>query len=155
VHLLKALLYKMHLEQRFEEKDINREIKLLIRESEIVKDAAAKSIINSLIAGKYYNFFQQNRWRFYNRTKTVNYIKDDIATWSADDFHKAIGFWYQQSLTSPSVAKQTRIEAFESILTSYNSKVYRPTLYDLLAHRALNYFKSDETYITKPLTLLY
>ena len=32
----------------------------------------------------------------------------------------------------------------------HSTNFYRPTLYDLLAHQALAYYKSDETYITQP-----
>jgi len=150
VQMIKALLYKLNLEQRFQENNINKEIGFLIAESESAKDVAAKSILQSLVAQKYKTYFENNRWNIYQRSKTTNFKKEDIATWNADDFHAAITQWYQQSLQHQDVLKKIDISKYNPVLTIYNTKVYRPVLYDLLAHRALDYFKSDEAYISKP-----
>ena len=150
VQMIKALLYKLHLQERFQEKDINDEIKFLATESENSKDVLTKSILSSLVAEKYRNYFERSRWQIYQRSKTINYKKEDIATWNIEDLHAAITSWYQKSLQADFALKKADIDVYRPILTLFNTKVFRPSLYDLLAHRALNYFKSDETYITKP-----
>lgn len=150
IQQIKALLYKINLEERLNEADINKNIKQLIQESEASKDITVKSIVYSLVAQKYKNNYERNRGQLYNRSKTINYKKDDIASWSVDDFHAAITYWFNQSLKASAALKKVNIAKLESILTNNNTTVLRPTLYDLLAHRALDYFKSDETYITKP-----
>ena len=148
--VIKTLLYRSNLEIQHEEKSINKEIAFLKKEATNTNDAVAKSILYSLIAQKYWEHFNNYRWQLYNRSNTVNFKKEDIETWSTNDFHKEITYWYEQSLTEATALKQTQIDEYNSILTVYNTKEQRPTIYDLLAQRALGYFMSDETYIDQP-----
>ena len=108
------------------------------------------SILNSLLAEMYWNYYQQNRWDLYNRTKTTDFKKDDIATWGAEDFHKKIGELYQRSLKEEKLLQQTKLAPFDAIIIKGNVRHLRPTLFDLLAHRALGYFENDERDINKP-----
>ena len=123
--------------------------------AEIEKEIAVSkepvtSILNSLLAEMYWNYYQQNRWDLYNRTQTTNFKKEDIATWTAADFHKKIGELYLASLQQEKLLQQTKLEPFDAIIIKGNVRHLRPTLFDLLAHRALNYFENDERNITKP-----
>ncbi|HRF17933.1 MAG TPA: alpha-2-macroglobulin, partial [Chitinophagaceae bacterium] len=108
------------------------------------------SILKSLQAAMYWNYYQQNRWKLYNRTKTENFDKKDITTWTAEDFHKKIGELYLQSIKEEKLLQQSRLETFDAIIIKGNVRHLRPTLYDLLAHRALSYFENDERDIKKP-----
>ena len=57
---------------------------------------------------------------------------------------------YLQSIQNEKLFQQTKLEPFDAIIVKGNVRHLRPTLYDLLAHRALEYFKSDERDIDKP-----
>ena len=46
--------------------------------------------------------------------------------------------------------EQTKLEFYDAIIIKGNVRHLRPTLFDLLAHRALDYFKSDEQDINRP-----
>ena len=107
--------------------------------------------------GKHYrtnvleHYFNKTDGRFINRTKTdTSFKKEDILTWTADDFHETIGKLYLASIKDDKLLKQTKLEPFDAIILKGNVRYLRPTLYDLLAHRALDYFKSDENDITRP-----
>src|SRR5579862_3668576 len=147
--LIKALLYKMNLqEQKWEDAakinidDLHKEIRSA--------NEPVKSILESILAEIYWHYFQQNRWNLYDRTKTVNFTKEDIATWSIDDFHKKITELYLASVHNEYVLTQTKLERFDPIIVKGNARYLRPTLFDLLAHRALEYFKNDESDFTRP-----
>ncbi|MBO9573255.1 MAG: hypothetical protein J7497_13770, partial [Chitinophagaceae bacterium] len=81
--LIKALIYKISINEEIAEQSKYENIGLLEKEIETAKEPA-RSILNSIAAGYYWNYLQQNRWKFYNRTNTVNFKKEDIATWSLD-----------------------------------------------------------------------
>ncbi|MFT3705658.1 MAG: alpha-2-macroglobulin family protein [Agriterribacter sp.] len=132
--------------------DDNTEIaQIKIIENEIASASEpTKQIFQSLSAEMYWHYFQSNRWKFYNRTNTVNYNKEDIATWTADDLHKKISELYTASLQNPKMLQQTKLEKYEPIITKGNTRKLRPMLYDLLAHRALDYFENDEREVNKP-----
>ncbi|MCH5688100.1 hypothetical protein LWM68_29885 [Niabella sp. W65] len=46
--------------------------------------------------------------------------------------------------------QKTKLATFDAIIIKGNARTLRPTLYDLLAHQALQYFKNDERDISKP-----
>ncbi|HEX2627396.1 MAG TPA: MG2 domain-containing protein, partial [Chitinophagaceae bacterium] len=110
----------------------------------------ARSILYSVLAGMYYDYYQQVRWQLYDRTKTTDFKKEDINTWDADDFHKKIGDLYLQSIKEEKLLQQTKLDAYSAIIIKGNMRHLRPTLYDLLAHRALGYFENDERDISNP-----
>ncbi|MFP5040567.1 hypothetical protein [Parasediminibacterium sp. JCM 36343] len=147
---VKALVYKISLTDKVQENNPNRSIHLLEQELDKKNDATVKAILHGLIAFQYQTYFNQNRWQLYRRSTTINYQKDSIDTWSAEDFHKAIAQHYLLSIEPAAFLQQTNLSAFRAIILKGNSRELRPTLYDLLAHQALDYFKTGEAYITKP-----
>ncbi|KAA9041544.1 alpha-2-macroglobulin [Ginsengibacter hankyongi] len=147
--VIKALLYKITLQQNIEEDATVKSIDTFELEIASSKEPA-RSILESITAEMYWNFFQQQRWKIYNRTKTQGFKKDDILTWTANDFHEKIAKLYQASIKEEKLLQQTTLEPFDAIIIKGNARYSRPTLYDLLAHRALDYFKSDENNITRP-----
>src|SRR6185369_11367644 len=87
--LIKSLVYMVNLQEE------NRENNELLSVGEIEKEIVASkgpafSILNSLLAEIYWGYWQDHRYQFYNRTQTVNFKKDDPATWTAEDFFKRI-----------------------------------------------------------------
>ncbi len=146
--IIKALVFQVDLKIENRENNNVLSIQELEKELAIVSEPA-KSVLMSLIAQKYLNYYNQIRWKLYDRTATENFKKDDIATWSSDDFHEKIGALYLQSLQNEKLLKQTALTDFKPIITSGNTPNLRPTLFDLLAHEALGYFKSDERNIKK------
>jgi hypothetical protein len=147
--VIKSLVYMTGLQSE------NREDNQIFSISEIEKEIATSkepvtAILNSLLAEMYWNYYQQNRWDLYNRTQTAGFKKEDIATWTTTDFHKKIGDLYQTSLRQEKLLQQTKLEPFDAIIIKGNTRHLRPTLFDLLAHRALNYFENDERNIARP-----
>lgn len=148
--LIKALIYRINIQQlKEEEADVKSILQL---EKELLKvNEPAKSILSNLLAEAYWQYLQNNRWKFYNRTNTdTKFKKEDISTWTIDDLHQRITTLYLQSLKQENVLKQTKLEIFEPIIEKGNVRHLRPTLFDLLAHRALDYFEHDERTISKP-----
>jgi uncharacterized protein YfaS (alpha-2-macroglobulin family) len=147
--IIKALLYRITLGRNLEENTNVKSIALVEKEIQSSKQPAA-SILNSILAEMYWNFLQQNRYKLYNRTKTIDFKKDDILTWGIEDFHKKIGELYRASIKEEKLLQHTKLDPLDAIIIKGNVRYLRPTLYDLLAHRALDYFKNDERDITRP-----
>ena len=147
--VIKSLVYTITLEQNTEEDASVKSIDLIQKEILMAKEPA-RSILESIAAQMYWNYFQQNRYKLYNRTNTTDFNKKDIDTWTADDLHKKIGQLYVASVKNETLLQQTKLEPFDAIILKGNVRYLRPTLYDLLAHHALEYFKSDEHDITRP-----
>jgi hypothetical protein len=147
--VIKALVYMTGLQSE------NREDNEVFSMAEIEKQLnqsrdPAAAILKSLLAEMYWNYFQNNRWKIYERTKTVQFSKTDIATWDAEDFHKKISELYLQSLQPEKLLQQSKLNNYDAIIIKGNVRHLRPTLFDLLAHRAIRYFENNERDIKKP-----
>jgi hypothetical protein len=146
---IKALLYKLSLESNIEEASDNKSFEAIDNEIK-ASNGASKYILYSILAEKYRNYFQQNSWQLYNRTETINFKKEDIATWAVADFHNKISELYLASVKDEKLLQQTSLETYDPLIVKGNSRYLRPTLFDLLVNRALEYFKSPERDISKP-----
>ena len=147
--VMKSLVYSIGLQNDTREENEKEAIREIEKEITTAKEPAL-SILKSLQANLYWQYFQNNRWKFYNRTNTVGLTKNDIATWTIEDFHKKISELYLQSIKNEDVLKKTKLNIFDAIILKGNLRHLRPTLYDLLAHEALEYFKNDERDVQQP-----
>ncbi len=112
----------------------------------------AKNILESVLANLYWQYFQQNRYQFYNRSNTLNKVDaSDFRTWDLQTLFREVHVHFQNSLKNSLLAQQTTLDKFDDILTlQKDSKKYRPTLFDFLSHNALKFYKTSETSITSP-----
>lgn len=147
---VKAIIHRMKFEQYMEEYSL---IKALNKLNEEAKEAKypVKPVLQSMIAESYWQYYQQNRYRFYNRTTTVNFDNDDITTWDLKTIFTKVVENYQASLEATDSLKRTPLNIYDEILVKQsNSRKFRPTLYDFLAHRAVDFYMNEEPDITRP-----
>lgn len=140
---VKALLYRFSLEERINTDDPAIAITLLRNEIQQEKAPVQKAILYTLLARQYRTWFDRNRWSLYSRTPVSGYKAADIQTWSSTDFATAITDAYVKALQNPRVLQQQNISTYDAIIIKGSSRSLRPTLYDLLAHDALDYYLSD------------
>lgn len=148
--IIKCLVYRLSLEDRIFDNKPNNAISILENEIAVTKNEAAQSILYCLLANRYQQYFNNNRWKFYNRSKTINFSKADMETWNADDFNEAITKNYLASIAKAAVLQNVKLSDYYAIIIKGNARNLRPTLYDILIHEALEYFKPGDYYITKP-----
>ena len=100
----------------------------------------------------YWQYYQNNRWKYGNRSETKDFKNDDIETWSLEKITEETVKQHQLSLQNKEELQKIKIDIFDAITFKGNAlgENYRPTLYDFLAHRAADFFMSDEPGITKP-----
>lgn len=148
---IKALTYRIALDREKQESEQAATAAFAAFDKEIAGTTGnTKAILQSIAAGNYWQYYNNQRWRLRSRTATVNFVKNDVNTWSADDFHKKITELFQASLSNEAQLQQTKLSGYDAIIRKGNVRGLRPTLFDLLAHRALDYFKSDDRNITRP-----
>ncbi|MET2983896.1 alpha-2-macroglobulin family protein [Aureibaculum conchae] len=149
--LIKTLLYKSKFALTLEE-DAQLEIIKRLKKEKASLPFPAKNVLESIIADIYWQYFQQNRWKFYNRTNTAKKVDStDFRTWDLQTIFEETHSHFQASLESAISLQETDLKQFNSILhPQENSKTYRPTLYDFLAHRAIDFYKTDERNLNRP-----
>ncbi|WP_142685630.1 alpha-2-macroglobulin family protein [Chitinophaga polysaccharea] len=146
---IKALIYQMKYNAEINDSSTLQNLQKIEKQT-AAATGPQKAILQSIRAEMLYRYFQYNRYRFYNRTAIAGDEGTDVTTWGADRLHQEITAAYQASLFNREMLEKTSLTAFDPIIVKENTRQLRPTLYDLLAHRALEYFKSGEAAITNP-----
>jgi hypothetical protein len=107
-----------------------------------------KPIMQSILAQMYMSYLDQNQWQFRNRTTTQDFKQDDIRTWDIAKLYGEAAQLYKESLKDEK-SKKVLISNFDAITTEGDDRL-RPTLYDFLAHRAIDFFVDEKSYLAKP-----
>lgn len=147
---IKACMYQVKYRNMMEED--SRENNIFFIDTLIAKaKSPAKNILQSMQAQMFWLYLQNNRWKFYDRTQLAEEKNNDITTWSINKLYQTISKLYIASLQNDAVLKSTKLEGLDAIIIKgENTRQLRPTLYDFLAFRALDYFMNDESDIIKP-----
>ncbi len=128
------------------------EEKIVRLEAEIArapKDMAP--VLHTVLAHWYWQYFQRNRWRFMQRTATAQAPGKDFTSWDLPRLFAEIGRHFQQSLAAGKILKATPISAWDDLIEKGTMPdTCRPTLYDFIAHEALEFYTSGEQAAAKP-----
>jgi len=147
---IKAVIHKMKFSSYLEEDALKKSI--LELEGEL-KEAQypVKPVLHSILAQAYWSYYEQNRWIFMDRTETVDFVPEDLSTWDLKKIVTQVDFHYRKSLEEASQLKELPISTFDAVLMeSRNARELRPTVYDFLAHRAIDFYMNEETGLTQP-----
>lgn len=148
---IKALIYQLAILQDVEEFSAQKAIEKVRSQLEKATHPAS-AILHSMQAQLYWSYYQSNRWRFSQRSETVEFQREDIATWDLKTISKETIKEYQLSLERPLDLQKYSIADYPAILQGggKEERLLRPTLYDFLAHRALEFYANDESGLTLP-----
>jgi TonB-dependent SusC/RagA subfamily outer membrane receptor len=147
---IKAAMYQMKYRNMVEED--NQQKNLFFADTLIAQTKApAKNILQSMQAQLFQTYKENHRYQLYSRTTLTEEKGNDVTTWNITKLKEKIASLYKVSLKNEAVLKVTDLKGYDAIIEKgTNTRQLRPTLYDLLAHRALDYFMSTENDVTNP-----
>ncbi len=149
--LIKTMLFKSKFALVLEE---DAQLKIINSFNSEIEQSSfpTKNILENILANLYWQYFNQNRWQFYNRTKTSEKVdSNDFRTWDLQTLFSEIHIHYKKSLQNGLMLQLEPLSNYSVLINEQKgSKIYRPTLFDFLSHNALLFYKSNETHITKP-----
>ncbi len=109
-----------------------------------------KPVLQSLLADMYWNYYRQNRYRFNERSRLAT-PDDDFTNWDLHTLLQEVAQQHQLALQHEKQLQITQVGVLEGVLAGDVANRYlRPTLYDLLLHRALEFFLAGEATLLKP-----
>ena len=147
---VKAVIYRIKLESNISEDFFVTTINELEKEVK-TSEYPIKPILHSVLAEMYWRYYQTNRNLFKNRTETVNFKQEDIATWDLKKIVRETINNFRASIENADSLKKVSLDNYNDIIDpQIDSKKFRPTLYDFLAHRVVDFFKNDEPDLIKP-----
>jgi len=114
-------------------------------------EAPVRQMVHSLIAEIYWSYYEANRWRFHERTAQEVPNGNDIRTWDLARLTTTTLQHLDLSLKGEELLRNSRVAQYGPLLEGDSTlRHLRPTLFDLLAHRALRIIGNPETGLTKP-----
>lgn len=138
--LVKSVIYRMLFQSYLEENafaGILKDLKNDIRQA----NQPEKSVLQSLLAEMYWKYYEQNSYRIAQRTTVETKLSDDISTWSVREITSETAKTYLNSLAEAKLLQNIKVNVLNDILIGDSTnRDLRPSLYDLLAHRALDVF---------------
>ena len=118
---------------------------ILLREAISNAPPEMQPMLEALLANGYWHYYQQNRWRFLQRTQTAEAPSADFTTWDLPRILKAIDTQFQKALANEGELKHTPISDYDALLEKGTlPDTCRPTLWDFLVHNAIDFYSADE-----------
>jgi hypothetical protein len=141
---IKAIGRKVALEGNIEGN--KPEEKIIRMQAELEKaPAEMKPVMEAILAHWYWLYFQQNRWRFMQRTQTAEAPGPDIQTWDLARILAEIEKHFTAALADEKVLKATPVSDYDDLLVKGSvPDSYRPTMFDFLAYEALQFYQFGE-----------
>lgn len=152
--ILKALLYRGKYATQLEEDGFEKTVALFEQEEKTASEPA-RSVLQSLLGELYSLYLQNMAWRIDERTPPAEDQPGDLKTWSAEQIELQALRYYRASVANVDVLRATPADHLQASLTkplndSVDGAPLRPTLFDLLAYRALKHFVDERSYLTRP-----
>jgi len=102
-------------------------------------------MMDAVLAHWYWHYFQQNRWRFVQRSQTAAAPGADFTTWDLKRLFAEIDKQFAKALSAEKELKEIKIVEYDALLEKGTMPdSYRPTLYDFVAFEALQFYTSGE-----------
>ncbi|MFK8111283.1 MAG: alpha-2-macroglobulin [Rubripirellula sp.] len=141
---IKAISLKISLEGTIEGNKPEEKITRMRAEIERAPDQM-KPVMEAVIANWFWHYFQQNRWRFLQRTQSSAPPSEDFTTWDLPQILSEIDRQFDQVLSHAETLKKIPVGDYDDLFERGTAPdTYRPTLFDVLAHNALEFYMSGE-----------
>ena len=141
---IRAMATKINLQGRIQGDKAEEKV-LLLQAAISTAPAEMKPALDAILANWYWHYFQQNRWRFLQRTQTAEAPSADFTTWDLPRILKAIDTQFQKALANEAKLKDTPISDYDALLEKGSMPdTCRPTLWDFLVHNAIDFYSTDE-----------
>jgi hypothetical protein len=103
------------------------------------------SVMHGIQAQFYWSYFEQNRWRFGQRTATTAPPSEDFTTWDLPRLFAEIDSHYTKALANEAQLRAIPIATYDILFAQGTvPDTYRPSLFDFIAFSAINFYSAGE-----------
>ena len=141
---VRALMKKLTLEASINQPATPYLIKKLGSEVDTYPETI-RPVLKTILANWFYLYYQQNRWRFAQRSQTAQVPSDDFETWDLARLLNHVDSLFRDALQESDRLKQIPIGDYDALIRKGNvTDDHRPTLFDFIAFQALEFYALDE-----------
>ncbi|NND73011.1 MAG: hypothetical protein HKN43_15665 [Rhodothermales bacterium] len=148
---IKSLLFVSKYTALLEEDEANSILKTLHDNLDAIDDTS-RGLLQAVIGDLYWQYFQSRRFEILERTYDPDgVLPEDIGEWDARQLIQQSLRYFSSALNNDDLLKATPTESYTVILQNSNADYrYRPTLYDLVAHWAIDLWMHQDAGIGQP-----
>ena len=141
-HQIKATVSGAKLTLDTKELGLEAVVKTLQTRLEASK-SPVRQILHSMTAELFQQYYNNQYYKISQRTNLESFDTGDLRTWAPNNYRDFITEQYL--LSTDDVTRKYKTEDYKKLLTNDKSVFeLRPTLYDLLIDRAINYFSTKD-----------
>lgn len=146
---IKAILHHISIKLNKGEFQMVDAYKTLLNEAQQSKIEVEKAILYSYTASALWQYYLAQKWKITQRSSTVNFLKNDVATWSAADFERESLHLYLKSLEQEEILLKTPVSEIEPLILASYRVIEKSSVFDVLAYEAIEFFMYEQGYISK------
>jgi hypothetical protein len=140
----KAICMKIALEAEIDGRSAAEKV-MRLQNAMTNTPAAMQPMMEAILANWFWHYFQDDRWRIQERTRTSEVPGQDFTTWDLPHILTEIDKHFTAALANENELKGMLIENYNDLLHKGNvPDTYRPTVFDFLAHDALAFYQAGE-----------
>lgn len=146
--IIRALLYQSKIAIATSDED-DTEVQIVENFQKEISEAKGmeKSVLQSMLAELYFNYYRENQWKINQRTETAESTGNDFRFWTENVFQQKSAELHLQSIENQKELQNEPIGNWDYLLTkAEETRSLRPTLYDFLAHRTIQFFQTENNY---------
>lgn len=111
-------------------------------------DPVEKSVYYSYLADIYQEYYQHNRFFIDDRTDIEGDAPEDRNEWSKRNFHDAVRRYTELSVKERDALLKADISDYRELISAGADSVLRPTMYDILMHKAIEIMSYDTAFVS-------
>jgi uncharacterized protein YfaS (alpha-2-macroglobulin family) len=158
VHTTKALLYKAALTAEAQENgelQLVQDLSAAIAQTKQSTEFIQRAVLQSALAEFYHEYYERHRWKFANRTATNDAKSSDFRTWDTRTILDTARALYLASVADAERLHAVRVKDIPDLMgRGYSDGKrrtnLRPTLFDVLAWRALDFLNNSSHALPTP-----
>ncbi|MDR3217713.1 MAG: hypothetical protein LBU22_01820 [Dysgonamonadaceae bacterium] len=142
--LLKALILQLKYESAIDKDKLPDKITALEAFIRTDKHTVEQAVLYSLLMELYYNYYMADAYKINQRTAIDGDFPEDIREWSGNFFIRKITDCLNLSLQPAKELQETDVLQYREILSEGDdSRILRPSLYDFLVHRGIDFLTNN------------
>ncbi|WP_026763955.1 alpha-2-macroglobulin family protein [Sediminibacterium salmoneum] len=127
---IRALIYETEINQEYTEEGYTETLQTLKKTSQQIREnLVLNSLLHVLIARKYNEYYENQRWNLYNRKN-----------WNAQSLKDSIEAQFKQAKANASLLKNSSLKVYAPIIAGGSEPLQNYTVYDLLILEQIRYY---------------
>ncbi|MDR0969573.1 MAG: hypothetical protein LBM67_03435 [Lentimicrobiaceae bacterium] len=142
---LKTITYRFKIFNQTEENPLITSIEYANAQFDKMSQPA-KAILHSILAQLYQDYYQENRYQFFERTSVTENQETDIRLWDLNKLQQTIEKHFLLSLEETTIQQNTTAQYFDAIYSNKDAVNYelQPSLFDVLTQRVIAYYLEQD-----------